>query len=141
LYYENGVIIKVIREPADEIAKKITAGEYEMALVGYRAQPFPDMTELYSTPWQEGKPQTNPARYQNDEVDRLSHELFTVYNEADRTTAFSELTAILRDDAPYIGLCFRASALVHGDDMRGSIYPCDRNPLNMFEGWYVSDYR
>lgn len=141
MFRDNGVVIKVIREQADEIAKKITGGEYEMALIGYRTQPFPDMTELYSTPWQEGKQPVNPARYQNDEADRISHELFTVYDEADRMTAFSELTAILRDDAPYLGICFRASALVHGEDMRGGIYPCDRNPLNMFAGWYISDYR
>jgi len=66
--------------------------------------------------------------------------LFTLYNEPDRQTAFSELAAIIQDDAPYIGICFKAAALVYPDDLRGGIFPNIENPLNNFENWYIADY-
>ena len=141
MYAEHGVEIVVSREPADEVMQKVASGEYEMALLNYRTQLFPDMTELYSTPWQDGKEPVNPARYQNDEADRISHEIFTVYNELDRQTAFTQLAAIIQDDAPYLGICFQASVLVHGDDLKGDIFPSVWNPLNYFEQWYISDYK
>lgn len=141
MYGEYGVKIVVVRCPGEEIEKKIKAGDYEAALVGYRTLPFPDMTGLYSVPWQADSAAVNPAHYQNGDADRLTRELFAIYDEEDRQTAFSELISILQDDAPYIGICFRASSLVYGEDMRGKIYPNAMNPLNMFENWYFTDYR
>jgi len=140
-YMENGVKLNVTREPADVVAQKVTSGNYEAALLSYRTQAFPDLTELYSAPWRDGAPRMNPARYQNDDVDRLSHELFVIYDAYDREIAFSELAAVIMDDVPYIGICFMASAFVHGDDLRGEIYPVERAPLNKFERWYLADYR
>ena len=141
MFAESGVEIIVAREPADEIMQKVASGSFEMALLDYRSPLYPDMTELYSTPWQDDKGGMNPAGYQNDEVDRLSHALFNVYDESDRLTVFSEMTAIIQDDAPYMGICFRASVFVHGDGLKGDVYPCAWNPLNFFERWYLSDYK
>jgi len=141
MYKDGGVEMNIQYDTEENIIKKISAGDYEMALLSYRTRHYPDLTELYSTSWMDGKNTLNPAKFQNDEVDRLSHELFTVYDEQDRQAAFLELIAIIQDESPYIGLFFRASALVHGEDIRGGVYPYDRNPLNNFENWYISDYR
>ena len=141
MYAESGVEIIVSREPAEDIMQKLAEGEFDMALLNYRTQLFPDMTELYSTPWQEGKADMNPAGYQNDEVDNLSHELFAVYDETDRMTVFSQLASIIQDDAPYIGICFLASVFAHGDGIKGDIYPNAWRPLGNFERWYISDYK
>lgn len=156
MYYECGVAINVKREPAESVAAKVAGGDYEMALLSYRTPLYPDMTELYSTPWRigkpedgkpgdgkpgDGKPAANPARYASEEADRLSHALFSIYSAAERQIAFSELVSAVREDAPYIGICFKASSLVHGENLRGFIYPCAENPFNYMESWYLSDYR
>ncbi|MCL2057494.1 MAG: peptide ABC transporter substrate-binding protein [Oscillospiraceae bacterium] len=145
MYAGHGVEIVVSREPADAVMQKVLAGGYEMALLNYRTHLFPDMTELYSTPWKEpgsgGGAVANVARFQDDEADRLSHELFSLYDEDDRQTAFAQLAAIIQDEAPYIGICFRASVLVYGEGLRGDIYPSDRGPLSFMERWYIADYR
>ena len=138
---ENGVALNVTAVPADEIISKVNAGDYEMALLGYRTPSYPDMTELYSTPRTPGKGTTNPAHYQNDEADALALELFSLYDETDRRTAFSELVAILRDDAPYLGLCFMESSLVYDAYLLGDVLPGPWAPLGFFEYWYLADYQ
>ena len=177
-FSDCGVNLIVAPEPADEVARKVSEGDFEAALLSYRTPPFPDMTELYSSPWstseivndnigedgEEGEnagaddeenmdgsagaangsavtANGNPARYTNGEAARLAGELFTVYDENDRDTAFAELIAILQDDAPYIGLCFQSSSLVYGDDLFGEIRPNAWNPLNGLPFWYIADYR
>ena len=138
---EYGVQITVSREPADTVVQKVAAGAYDMALLSYRTSQYPDMTELYSYPWREGGAPMNPARYQNEYADVLSHELFTVYDGQDRQVVFSELAAVLQDDAPCVGICFRASSLVCSEVLRGRIRPNAWAPLNYFGDWYIVDYR
>ena len=139
----NGVYIQVEMLPQYEYEARLADGDFDMAMGSYRVRSHPDMTEMYAeSPYFGSGAQANIARYSDGggEVGRLSAELFMDYAALDRQMTFSDLTAAIRADMPYIGLFFRASALVAENHVRVGARPTAWDPLGAMWQWYVVDY-
>jgi len=140
---DTGINLEIVTVSWEEQLKRVNSGEYEMAIMGCRVPPIPDVSFLYSTAYLPSSPSPNPesvhniAGYDNYNVNTYIEGIFCENDFESRRTMFGNMKSLILDDVPYIGLFFYKNAMVYSKRIKGEINPYIWNLLNDITRWYI----
>ncbi|HHW47425.1 MAG TPA: peptide ABC transporter substrate-binding protein [Clostridiaceae bacterium] len=140
---ETGIKIEIITVKWDEQLKRVQSGDYEIAIMGCRVSPIPDISFLYSEAYLPSSPLPSPeavyniAGYDNYNVNTYIEGIFRENDFESRRIMFGNMKNLILDDVPYIGLFFYKNAMAYSKRIKGEINPYIWNLLNDITRWYI----
>lgn len=132
---KQGITVTVEKLPWSEIQKRMKAGSYDMALLGYSLSSVPDLSFAYST--DAIKTGLNVAEYSNPVVDGYLKQILAQNNTEYRKATYSSLLSVILDDRPYIGLYFLNESMMYSKNIRGGVNPYVWNRYSDILQWYI----
>ena len=140
-----GIEVTVIQMNWDQMLEKIESGKYDMALMGCTVPQIPDISFLYGTSYLNFTPSAgyagarNISGYSNPDIDNYIRRIFNETDNDRKKALFINMTGIIADDVPYIGLYFSNNAVMYRKTIRGTIdsYIWDR--YNEITQWYITE--
>jgi len=140
---ETGIKVEIEAVNWDEQLKKVNSGEFEIAIMGCRVSPIPDVSFFYSEAYLPSGTLPNPeavnniSGYDNYNVNTYIEGIFREIDFEARRTMFGNMKNLILDDVPYIGLFFYKNAIAYNKRIKGEINPYIWNLLNDITRWYI----
>lgn len=131
---KNGISVEISKIPWADVNKTIKAGNYDMALMGYRISSIPDLSFAYST--DEINSGLNIAGYSNPDVDNILKSILSDNKIETQKASYINLINIISEDRPYIGLFFLNDSVMYNKSIRGAINPYVWDKYNNISKWY-----
>ena len=131
---KNGISVEISKISWADVHKTIKAGNYDMALMGYRISSIPDLSFAYST--DEIKSGLNVAGYSNPNVDNILKSILSDNKMETQKASYINLINIISEDRPYIGLFFLNESVMYNKSIRGAINPYVWDKYNDISKWY-----
>lgn len=131
---KSGINVEISKIPWGDINRTMKAGNYDMAIMGYRISSIPDLSFAYST--DSIKSGLNVAGYSNPKVDSILNSILTESNIDIQKENYIELINTVLEDRPYIGLFFLNESVMYSKNIRGAINPYEWDKYNEIAKWY-----
>lgn len=120
-----------------EVIRKISERDYDMALLEYKLSYIPDLAFLFhSTAIETG---TNISSYQSEEMDRLIYESFTANSLDRKKEVIEQIQVLIVEDLPFVSLYFKDAALLVQDRIKGDINPQSFNIYYNISEWFIPE--
>jgi peptide/nickel transport system substrate-binding protein len=132
---KNGINVQISRIPWADEQKKMKAGAYDMAIMGYRISSIPDLSFAYSST--EIKSGLNTAGYSNAAVDSILQSILIEQNADNQKALYVNLLNTITDERPYIGLFFLNDSVMYSRNIRGAINPYIWDKYYDISQWYI----
>lgn len=140
-----GIGASVKKLPWNDLFTQIDQAKFDMVYTGCRITQIPDISFLYSNaylapqiPIQENAGR-NIAGYDSTIVNSYIDMLYRENDNEKRKVLYSNISAQLSNDLPYIGFYFLKSGVVYRKNIRGSLEPFTWNRYYDITGWYKSE--
>lgn len=134
---EDGITEEMVGNQWEKVIEKTANGEFEMVLLEYQLSYIPDLAFLFhSTAIETG---TNITSYQNEEMDSLITEAFSVNSLDRKKEVYEEIQTLIVNDLPFVSLYFRDSALLVQDRIKGDIDPQSFNIYYNISQWFIPE--
>ncbi|HHV98569.1 MAG TPA: peptide ABC transporter substrate-binding protein [Clostridiaceae bacterium] len=140
-----GIEVTVVPLNWDEMLEKIESGKYDMALMGCTVPQIPDISFLYATPYFSFIPSEgytvarNISGYTNPDVDDYIIKIFSETDNERKKALFINMTGLISDDVPYLGLYFLNNAVMYRKTIRGTIDSHIWDKYNDITQWYITE--
>lgn len=140
-----GIEVTVVPLKWDEMLEKIESGKYDMALMGCTVPQIPDISFLYATPYlnfitSEGYTGArNISGYNNPVVDDYVLKIFSETDNDRKKALFINMTGLIADDVPYLGLYFLNNAVMYRKTIRGTIDSHIWDRYSEITQWYITE--
>ena len=134
---KKNITEELIQNQWEEVVNKISARDFDMALLEWELSYIPDLAfAFHSSEIEEG---LNIISYRNENLDNLIVEAFQTNSRADKKEVFKRLQSVLIDDLPYFSLFFKESALLLNSKIKGEINPQSFNIYNNIQNWFIPE--
>lgn len=134
-----GMTINVVSKPFDEYKKDIESGNYEMFLGGINLENNMDFSSMFLSTAKA----PNGLNYFNYSIDKMNDIINRVFYSDMGTDNYKvlmkEAEQYIISELPCIGICFKTSALLTGQHIRGEKKPVINNIYSNIEKWYISE--
>jgi|LSQX01.1.fsa_nt_gb peptide/nickel transport system substrate-binding protein len=130
-----GIDINILAVSWEEVNQKIEKSDFQAVLTGLKLSQASDLSFAFHSG--EIERRTNFINYKNPEIDDILYRTMSETDEKIRLEAFVDLQGLLQDELPYVGLCFRTSAVVYNNRIKGNIRPTATNIYNNIHEWYL----
>ncbi|SHG99808.1 ABC transporter substrate-binding protein [Tepidibacter thalassicus] len=124
--------LEVLELSWEEILNRLSVGDYDMVLLGWKLPVVPDPTfALYPNNV------TNFTNYVDPNMDILVHKLLNSVKEEDKIKNYYELQKYVKENLPFISLLIRDENLVFNNKIKGKLNSNNFNIYNGIENIFV----
>lgn len=126
-----------IRKDWEETMEKITAGNFDIGLLGWDMGIIPDLSFAFHS--SQIKYGTNFINYSNEEIDNSIEKAFLSKDINEKKSNYNELQGLILEDLPYISLFFKNKATLVDGKILGDLNPSFINPYKGIDKAYIKN--
>lgn len=123
---EIGVEIKIIKVNTLEYNKRIANGKFDLVLCTLNLDMDTDLIELIYS-----ESEKNYAKYKNEDLDKIILKI----NKDNFEDEMELVQTIYKNEAPYIGMYYKANNLLTNKSVKGNINPTSWNVYHDITSW------
>ncbi len=120
------ISVFILELPEEEITNKLSKGEYDLALLGWKLPIVPDPTFALKY-----NGSSNFTNYADENMDLLLQKLLASVNEEEKIKNYYALEKYIKNQLPYISLLIRDENLVLNNKIKGNL---ESNGFNIYNG-------
>lgn len=133
--YKENITKEDIDNEWEGINKKVSSGDFDLALLGWQMSVIPDLSFMYHSS-QIGA--DNIVKFSNEVMDSLLLKANSSYLREDKLLSYHELQEYLIDNLPYVSLFYNNKALLVDTKIMGDLNPTFFNPYNGLEKCFIA---
>ncbi|WP_158080478.1 ABC transporter substrate-binding protein [Alkalithermobacter paradoxus] len=126
--------VEIIELSSDDMMNTVYAGEYELALLGWKLPIYSDISFAFSS--LDGKNITN---YNDERMNYLLSKLTSSVNKEETIINYHLVQNYIKEHIPYISLVLNNQHIVLNNRIKGRLKPTDFNIYNGIEEIFVID--
>ncbi len=127
-----GMDVKIIEVDDDEHKRRLSSGNFDIALCSFYLDVNPDIDCLIGTGGD-----INYGRFSDEEIDSLLINCRQALDESSMKQAYTMMEDRFLAVMPHIGLYYKTNALLYDSDINISEKFRDRNVFSMIPRWYL----
>lgn len=109
-----GIAVDVQTGTLDQVKKKMTDGDFDLALISYSMSQMPNLAFMLSS-----SGSANYSKYQSAEMDEYLKAAYTAQTETELIGAMSKIQMTVVNELPILGLFFRNGVLISKINING----------------------
>ena len=129
---QSGVSIAIEKESFEAFERKLTDGDFDLAIAGFYLSTIPELTFAFGT-----DAEKNYFSYSAPEMDGLLAAMLSAPGEVAYLRAASLLQKFFAEELPCISLVFRNHVVLTHAKVRGPQSPTITNPFTGMGQWYI----